>query len=328
MSMALAGAAHAQDVETFYKGKTVSVYVPVSPGGVYSNFAQVLSRHMERHMPGKANVIVQHMEGAGGDRAMDYVYNVSPKDGTVFVTPLAGAASRVLLKLGNAKYDPAKMQWMGGWGEALTVLSVLRGGPAATLEEAKQKEVVLGAIGKTSNTYLLPSLLNHLVGTKFKIIAGYQGGAPIRLAIEKGELHGWCGQWEGWTMGKPEWLRENKLIHFVQFASRRSAEMPDVPILSELAKDDEQRRMFKAIEAGIADRAFAAAPGVPKDRVAAVAKAYMATLRDPAFVADAEKQQFSIEPIEGHQIQKFVEEMMSTPPVTVAKMRQAMGLEG
>jgi tripartite-type tricarboxylate transporter receptor subunit TctC len=324
----LAGAAHADVVEDFYKGKTVTVWAPVAPGGIYSNFAQILVRHMERHMPGKPNMIVQHMEGAGGARGVEYVYNVAPKDGTALVTPLAGPALRVLLRMGPVKYEPEKMHWLGGWGESLTVLSLLKGSPASTIEEAKQKEVILGSIGRSTATYLVPALMNHMLGTKFKIITGYTGGAPIRMAMEKGEVHGWSGQWEGWTMGKPEWLRENKLVHLVQLASKRSAELPNIPLLSDLAKDEEQRVIFTVMQSGLSDRALVAPPGVPKDRLDAVTKAYQATLRDPAFVADAKKQQFDIEPIEGAEIQKFVETMMATPPATVEKMRKAMGLDG
>jgi tripartite-type tricarboxylate transporter receptor subunit TctC len=322
-----APSAKADDAEKFYSGRTVTVWAPVAPGGIYSNFAQILVRHMERHMPPKTNMIVQHMEGAGGVRGLDYVYNVAPKDGSAFVTPLAGPALRVLLRLGPSKYDPAKMHWLGGWGESLTVLSLLKGSPAATIEEAKQKEVILGSLGRSTATFLVPTLMNNLLGTKFKIITGYTGGAPIRLAMEKGEIHGWSGQWEGWTMGKPEWLREGKLIHLVQVASKRSSELPSVPLLSDLAKDEEQRNIFSVIQSGLADRAFVAPPGVPKDRLALVAKAYQATLRDPAFVADAKKQQFAIDPIAGEDIQKSVERMMSTPPATVERMRKAMGLD-
>jgi tripartite-type tricarboxylate transporter receptor subunit TctC len=324
-------AAQADSATDFYAGRTISIYVGVAPGGIYSNFAQILVRHMEKHMPGKPNLIVQHMEGAGGARAVDFVYNVAPKDGTVFITPNAGVAIRVLLRMGGTKYEPEKMNWLGGWGDAVNVLSLLKGpkGPAAnSLEEAKTKEVVLGAIGKSSNTYLMPALMNSQLGTRFKIITGYSGGAPIRLAIEKGEIDGWTGQWEGWKMSKPEWVRDGKLLHLVQFASKRDPELKDVPLLSEFAKNEEQRTMFKLVQSGVSDRALVGPPGVPKDRLAAVEKAYQATLRDPAFQVDAKKQEFDIDPIPGKEIQEFVEEMMRTPAATVDKMRKAMGLDG
>jgi tripartite-type tricarboxylate transporter receptor subunit TctC len=321
-------AAHADSVEDFYKDKTVTVYVGVSPGGIYSSFAQILVRHMEKHMPGHPNFIVQHMEGAGGARAVDYVYNVAAKDGTVFMTPNPGVALRVLLKIGNTKYAPEKLNWLGGWGDAVNTLTLLEPAPVKTVDEAKKKEVVLGAIGKNGNSYWIPALMNSQLGTKFKIISGYQGGTPIRLAIEKHEVDGWCGQWEGWKLAKPELLRDGKLVHLVQLAARRSKDLPTVPLLSELATTDEQRAIFKIVQTGIADRAFVAPPDVPKDRLTAAAKAYQATLRDPAFLADAHKAQFEVDPVDGKEIQEFIRETMATTPERAEKMRKAMGLEG
>lgn len=333
MAAAVAAAAwpsyapRAQDVADFYEGRTVTVYVGVSPGGIYSTFAQILSRHMGQYIPGKPEVIVQHMEGAGGTKVNNYVYNVAPKDGTVVLTPNAGAAARVLLDIGNPKYDPAKFRWLGGWGEAVNTLTVLKGSPASTIEEAKKKELVLGAIGKSSNTYLIPALISNTLGTKFKIITGYRGGSPIRLAIEKGEVHGWSGQWLGWKLAKPDWIREGKLVHLLQLASKRAPDLPDVPLLTDFATNDEDRAMFRFVQTGIADRALVTPPDVPADRAAALGEAYQKTLRDPAFVAEAGKRQYSIDPIPGAEIQKFVEEMMNMPPSLRAKIRVAMGLD-
>jgi tripartite-type tricarboxylate transporter receptor subunit TctC len=327
-TVAAPSVAKADPVEDFYKGKTVQVYVGVSPGGIYSSFAQILTRHMEKHFPGRPNIIVQHMEGAGGARMVDYLYNVAPKDGLAFGTPNPGVTLRVLLKIGNTKYDPAKFTWLGGWGEAVNSLTLLEPAPVHSVDEATRKQVVLGSIGKNGNSYWIPALMNDFLGTKFKIITGYQGGSPIRLAIDKHEVDGWCGQWEGWKMAKPEYVREGKLVHLVQLAAKPSKDLPKVPRLSELAKTDEQRAIFKIVETGIADRAFIAPPGVPKDRLAAAAKAYLDTLRDPAFVADATKAQFEIDPIEGKEIQEFIAETMATPPERIARMRKAMGLEG
>jgi len=318
----------ADSADDFYKGKAVNMYVGVAPGGIYSTFAQVLARHMEKHMPGKANVIVQHMEGAGGARSVDYIYNVAPKDGTYVITPNAGVAIRVLLKMSNTKYDPAKLRWLGGWGDAVNVLTLLEPAPVKTLAEAKQKEVILGAIGRNSNTFLIPTLINNTLGTKFKVITGYTGGAPIRLAIEKREIHGWTGQWEGWKMSKPEWIRDGKLLHLVQLGNERAQDLKNIPLLSEVAENDDQRAMFRIVQSGIADRAFVAPPGVPADRLAALERAYMRTLQDPAFVADAKRQQFDVEPVKGAAIQEFVEGMMTLPDSTVEKLRKLMGLGG
>ena len=322
-----ASAPKAQSVEDFYKGKTLTIYVGVSPGGIYSTFALMLSKHMGQYIPGKPEIVVQHMRGAGGTKAVNYVYNVAPQDGSVIIAPNAGVTKRVVLGIGNPKYDPSKMHWLGGWGEAVNTLTLRSDAPVKTIDEAKKKEAILGAIGKSSNTFMMPSLLNNVLGTKFKIISGYRGGSPIRAAIEKGEVHGWAGQWMGWKLRKPDWVRDGKIVNLVQMASKRAPDLPNVPLLSDFAKTDEERKMFTFIQTGIGDRALVAPPGVPADRRAAIAAAYQKTLRDPAFLAEAKKRSYDIDPIEGAAIQKFVSDVMNTPKPMVAKLQAAMGIK-
>lgn len=320
--------ARAETPAEFYKGKTINLYVGVSAGGIYSTFALILAQHLEKRIPGKPNIVVQHMPGAGGTRAVEYVYEIAPKDGTAVLTPNAGVALRVLLGIDNATYDPAKFTWLGGWGEAVNTISLLKDNtPVRTLDQAKETEVVLGSIGKASNTYFIPALMNNTLGVKFKIVTGYRGGAPIRLAIERGELNGWAGQWTGWKLAKPDWVREGRLVHLVQLASEPAADLTNVPLLSSFATTAEQRQMFTAVQSGIPDRAIVVPPGVPVDRVAALRAAYEQTLRDPAFLKDATTREFEIDPISGDRIQKFVTDLMATPKPVVARMKEAMGLK-
>ena len=321
-------AARAETPAEFYHGKDIHLYVGVSPGGIYSTFALILSKHMQAHIPGHPNIIVQHMPGAGGSRAVAYMYDVAPKDGTAVITPNAGVVLRILLGLTQAGYDPGKFAWLGGWGEAVNTITLLKDNTTVrTLDDAKKTEVLIGTIGKASNTYLIPALMNHTLGTKFKMITGYRGGSPIRLAIEKGEVNGWAGQWTGWKLRKPKWVKEGRLATLVQLARKPLPDLPHVPLLSSLAKNKEQRQMFDAVASGIADRAICVPPGVPADRAAALGKAYQETLRDPAFLKDAKARKFEIDPVPGADIQKLIEELMATPKPVVAKMKTAMGLE-
>jgi len=321
-------AARAETPAEFYKGKEIKLYVGVSPGGIYSTFALLLSKHMGKHIPGQPKVIVQHMPGAGGSRAVAYVYDVADKDGTAVITPNAGVVLRILLGLTKAGYDPSKFKWLGGWGEAVNTLTFLKANtPVRTIADAQKTEAIVGSIGKASNTYLIPALLNHTLGLKLKIISGYRGGSPIRLAIEKGEVAGWAGQWTGWKLRKPDWVREGKLVTLVQLARKPLPDLQDVPTLGSLAKNDDERQMYRAVASGIADRAFAVPPGVPADRAAALGKAYQDTLRDPEFLKDAKKAKFDIDPISGDEIQTLVDALMATPKPVVAKMKTAMGLE-
>lgn len=319
--------AKADAVADFYRGKTVSIYVSVAAGGLYSTFAQMLAKYFGAHIPGNPTVIVKHLTGAGGLRANNFVYNAAPKDGTVVLTPVSGLTKNVVLGGSKAKYDPLKFHWLGGWGEAVSDCTVFKTAPATTIEAARKTEIVIGAFSKSSSTFRTPSVLNNMLGTKIKIVTGYRGGSKVRLAMEKGEVHGFCGQFAGWKTRKPEWLREGKLAHLVQLASKRSADMPDVPLLSEFARNDEEREIFSFIQSGIEDRAMLVAPGVPAERVAALEKAFMATLADPAFLAHAKKIKFDIQPVSSAEIRKFVASLLQMKPATVVKLRKAIGLE-
>lgn len=319
--------ARADSVEDFFHGKTVNVYVGLAPGGGYSTFAQILCNYLGKHIPGNPTVIVKHMPGAGGIKALNYVYNAAPKDGTAVITPNAGPTRRFVLGAEGAKYDPLKFNWLGGWGDSMFVLTVLNTAPVKSLKEAMEKEAILGAIGKGDVTYQNPTLMNNTLGTKFKIIPGYRGGSQIRLAMEKGELEGWCGQLMGWKTFKPEWTREGKLVHLVQLTDKPSPDLPGVPRLVDFAQNEEQRQMFRFVQSGIEDRTFAAPPGVPADRLAALEKAYLATLNDPAFKEEATKQKYDVDPKTSKEVFEIIETMMKMSPELVAKLKKAMDIE-
>lgn len=319
---------HAADaVADFYKNKTVSIYVGVAAGGLYSTFAQTLARFMGKHIPGNPKVIVEHQLGAGGVIALNNVYNVLPKDGTVLITPLSQTAKRVVLGDAAVKYDPKKWHWLGGWGEAVVTCTVLSTAPAQTISEARQKEDIIGSFDTGSLTYTYPLAANSLIGTKFKMVLGYPGGNEVRIAMERGEVHGLCAQYDGWKSTRPQWVSEDKLTHLVQFASKSHPDLPNVPLLSSFAKTDEDRQIMKFVEWGIEDRAMVMAPGVPEERVKAMEKAYMDTLKDPEFLADADKLKFEIAPITGKEIRDFVDEIMALKPETVGKIKKSMGLD-
>jgi tripartite-type tricarboxylate transporter receptor subunit TctC len=325
--MAVSPVRAAESVEDFYKGKTVIIYVGLAAGGLYSTFAQILARHMPQHIPGNPSVVVQHQPGAGGLIAANSVYNTLPKDGTVVLTPNGGMTRRVVLGEPAARFDPRKWNWLGGWSEAINDCTVWSNSPATTLEQAKTTELIIGAVDTGSATYTNPAVINYFLGTKFKIVPGYGGGSQVRLAMERGEVHGFCGQFEGWKSVKPEWLKAGRLAHLVQLASKRSPDMPNTPLLSEFARNDEEKRIFEFVQSGLEDRSMVMAPGVPQDRVVAMRKAYMDTLRDKEFLAEANGQQFEITPIEADEIRAFVEKVYTLKPDAIAKIRKAQGLD-
>lgn len=319
--------ARANSADDFYRGKNVTIVVPVSAGGVYGTFSRILAKHMAKYMPGGANIVIEHKTGAGGIIGINYVYNVARKDGTVLLTPNTGIVSTAVLRPDRVKYDPGKFNYLGAWGEAAQSLTVLKSAPAKTLQEAKSKVDVLGTIGKGTTTYQVPFMLNNLLGTKFKLVTGYRGGSPIRLAMEKGEVDGWAGLYLGWKLRKPGWIKEGKVVHLLQVASKRLPDMSNVPTLIESAENDEQRQMFTFLtNFGITGFTFVAPPGVPEDRLAAMADAYAKTLKDPAFIKDAEARRYTIDPLSRQQVTKAVNDILSTPKAIKEKAMKAMGM--
>ena len=327
-ALVMAAPAMADSVSDFYRGRTVTVVVPLDPGGVYSNFALVLERHLGRHIPGNPNVIVQHMPGAGGVTATNYVYNAAPKDGSTLITINSGVVAFAVLNKDKVKFDPLKFNWLSAWGETVTVLTVMNTAPAKSIGEAKSKEVVLGGIGRATASYQLPAVVNEYLGTRFKIITGYTGGAPIRLAMEKGEVDGFAALWEFWKTSQPEWLRDGKVIQLVQLATKKHHELTHVPLLSDLAQTEEQKKIFTFMSVGgVSARGIQLPPGVPEDRVKAMRKAVDDTFADPAFLEEAKKRQFEIDPISAEDTYETVRQQVELPPELVARMRRIMGYE-
>ncbi len=320
-------AARADAVADFYRGKTISLLVPLAPGGSYSLFAQLLQQHLPRHIPGNPTVIVQHMPGAGGVTAANYLYNVAPKDGTVLATFNSAASTYAVLNPDKIAFDPLQFTWLSGWNETVTVLVVLENSPAQTLSEAKEKEIIIGSVGAGSLTYMLPALLNTYVGTKFKIVTGYPGANNVYLAMEQGEVHGSTALAESLNASRQEWVQKDRMRFLVQIARKPYSEkMKDVPLLDDLATHDESRQVFEFLSAGsMAARAVQLPPGVPADRVVALRTAIDATYADPRFLADAKHQMFEIDPIPADDIMAKLGAMAKLPAPLKEKLRVLLG---
>ncbi len=317
----------ADAVSDFYKGKTLSLIVPLAPGGSYSLFAQLLLQHLPRHIPGNPTVIVQHMPGAGGVTAANYLYNVAPKDGTVLATFNSAASTYAVLNPDKISFDPLQFTWLSGWNETVTVLVVLENSPAQTLEEARQKEIIIGSVGAGSLTYMLPALLNTYAGTKFKIVTGYPGANNVYLAMEQGEVHGSTALAESLNASRQEWVQKDRMRFLVQIARKPYSEkMKDVPLLDSLATNEESRQVFEFLSAGsMAARSIQLPPGVPADRVVALKKALDDTYADPQFLADAKRQMFEIDPVPAEEIMRKLRAMANLPVPLKEKLRVLLG---
>ena len=313
----------AQDVADFYKGKQIAILVGFTPGGSSSLYAQALTRHMGRYLPGSPNLIVQHVPGAGGLVAANNVYNTAPRDGTTFAITGRTVAIEPLLGNKNAKFDARQFNWIGTANVEYTTCSLWHTAKVKTLQDALTTEAIVGGFGADATEVVFPKAANKLVGTKFKVVLGYPGSTEILLAMERGEVEGFCGI--GWTflkLRKGDWLKDKKINILYQMSLEKHPELPDVPAIIDYAKTSDDRKVFEFLfapqEMG---RPFFAPPGVPAERVRALREAFAQTLKDPQFLADAEKMGIEVQHVGGEQIQMLVERIYASPPEVIARAR-------
>ncbi len=318
--------AHAQSPADFYKGKTVDLYVGYSVGGGYDLYARVLARHIGTHIPGNPTVVVKNMEGAGSLRLANWLYRVAPKDGSVIGIIGRGTGFDPLLGQQGAQFDGPKFTWIGSGNHEVSVC-VAYGDRAGVTKFADltSREMTVGGTGASADTDQFPRVVNGVLGTKMKVVSGYPGGNDIVLAMERGELQGRCGwSWSSVKATHGAWIAQKKLNILVQLALQKHPDLPDVPLVTDLATSDEQRQILKLIFARqVMGRPFLAPPGIPADRAAALRAAFTETMKDPAFLADAEKAQLEVNPVPGEELQKLVAEIYKTPP-EVAKQAASL----
>ena len=315
----------AQTPAEFYKGKTVEIYVGYSVGGGYDLYARLLARHMGKHIPGNPTIVAKNMEGAASLRLANWLYQVAPKDGTVFGTIGRGTAFDPILGLKGAQFDGTKFTWIGSANDEVSVCVAWQGNGVKTFEDLRSKELTVGGTGVSADTDQFPRIINGVLGTKMRIVSGYPGGNDVVLAMERGEVSGRCGwSWSSVKSTHKSWIDDKKMIVLVQLSLNTHADLANVPVVQDLATTDEQRQILKLIFARqTMGRPFLAPPGVPADRAAALRKAFMDTMADKDFLADAEKAQLEITPVDGEKVQALVQEIYQTPPA-VAKQAAAL----
>jgi tripartite-type tricarboxylate transporter receptor subunit TctC len=326
LAMAVA-AAPAQNVADFYKGKNVELYIGYSVGGGYDLWARVLARHMGRHIPGNPTIVVKNMEGAGSLRLANWLYRVGPKDGSVFGIIGRGTGFDPLLGQQAAQFDATKFTWIGSGNHEVSVCVAFEGRAGiSTFDDLRTKEMTVGGTGASADTDQFPKVVNGVLGTKMKIVSGYPGGNDVVLAMERGELQGRCGwSWSSVKATHGSWIAEKKLNILVQLSLQKHPDLPDVPLIIDLAKTDEDRQILKLIFARqVMGRPFLAPPGIPAERVEALRQAFTATMTDPAFMADAEKSQLEVNPVAGDDLQTLVAEIYRTPPEVAKKAAQLL----
>ena len=261
------------------------------------------------------------MEGAGSLRLANWLYKVAPKDGTAFGTIGRGTGFDPLLGATKAKFDADKFTWIGSMNDEVSVCVAWHTTGINKLEDVMQKELFVGGTGPSADTDQFPKLLNGVLGTKFRIVPGYPGGNDVNLAMERGEVQGRCGwSWSSVIATHKKWYDEKTFRVLVQLSLSKHSDLPDVPLIMDFAKTDEQKQIFQLVFARqVMGRPFLAPPNVPADRVAALRKAFMETMKDPAFVAEAEKAKLEITPVSGDDVQKLVAAVHRDTPPAIAK---------
>lgn len=326
-AMTANGPASADSVEEFYRGKTVELIVGFSPGGGYDTYARTLARHMGQYIPGSPEIVPKNMPGAGGLVALNHLYNVAPKDGTVIGTFGRGLAVEPLLgrEGANIEFDATRISWLGSVNNEVGVCVSWHTSPVRTWEDVLETELVVGTEGPGSDYGVVSSALHNILGGRLKAVAGYTGSNEILLAIERGELDGLCGwSWSSATSRRPEWIEGGKVNILVQIALQKHPDLPDIPLIMDLAQTDEQRQMLRLIFSRQSmGRPFAAPPGIPEEHASALREAFEATMKDPRFLADAEQAGLEVNWISGEAIADLLASVYQTPQPLVSMAAEA-----
>lgn len=319
--------AAANDVASFYSGKTVTVVVAAGPGGGHSVYTQVLAPTLQKNMPGNPNFIVQNMGGAGGVKAANYLAGAAPQDGSYLGILLQDTPMAARLRPSGTRYDPGKFHYLGGADVTRSAFVVSNRAGATTIEDARTNEVLLGSTGKGSQTFIVPTLVNALVGTKFKVVMGYQGMGDIYQAIERGEVHGFQSVWSPIAALRPHWI-EQKFVTVLAAASLdRLPDRPEVPLLINLVKDPKDKAIMELIAvSGVIGRCWLAPPGIPEDRLDALRAAFARTLADPAVAAEAKRRNLTWEPVSWQNLQGAVGKIVKADESIYVRMRQILGM--
>ena len=321
----LSSAASSQDVASFYNGKTVRIVVGFSPGGGYDQYARLVARHIGRHIPGNPAVVVQNMPGSASLKSVQYLDAGAPTDGTTITTFDQGLITQSITSPDKVPLKFLNYPWIGAASQDFRVCYVWNGRGVSNWKDFVAKENIrFGNTGVGTSAYVDNRILSELLGAKIHQVQGYPGSADKRLAIERGELDGDCGSW---TSVPEDWVKGKKIALLVRFSHNRLPAMPEsMAYAADLLTDAKKKETFALLTAGaMIGRPFIAPRGVPADRVAALQKAFAATMKDPEFVTEAEKQQLPIIPMAAAEIEGTIRKLYQTPPDIVAAAKEITG---
>jgi tripartite-type tricarboxylate transporter receptor subunit TctC len=308
--------ATADPVEDFYRGKQIRFIIRSGVGGSYDSYSRLLGRHIGKHIPGNPTIIAVNMPGGGGIRSANYVAKIAPQDGTILTIVSQGLPVDQALGL-NASFqaDLRDFNWVGNISASNQVLVTWHTSPTKTLADLMRRETVIGSSQAGSISVQMPAVLNNIVGTRIRIVFGYPDGRDINLAMERGEVEGRAtNPWASYISTDPHYVEKKQIIPVIQMGMEKDPDLPHVPLMRDLVRNPADQPvldfMSKAVSFG---RPIATTPGVPAERVAALRRAFDATLKDPAFIQDAKTQRAEIQPMTGAQLDQIVRDIVGAP---------------
>jgi tripartite-type tricarboxylate transporter receptor subunit TctC len=323
----LATPALADPIADFYSGKQIKFVIRSGVGGSYDSYSRLLGRHIGRHIPGNPSVVALNMPGGGGIRSANYVAKVAPQDGTILTIVSQGLVIDQALGL-NASFqaDLRDFQWVGNISASNQVLVTWHTSPTRTLADLMRRETVIGSSQAGSISVQMPAVLNNIVGTRIKIVFGYPDGRDINLAMERGEVEGRAtNPWSSYISTDPQYVDNKLIIPIIQIGMQKESQLPDVPLLRDLAKDAPGQAVLDFMSKAVAfGRPIATTPGVPAERVAALRRAFDLTLKDPAFLQEAKTQRAELQPMTGAELEGIVRDVIGSPLELRERVRLAI----
>jgi len=317
-----AGTAAAQTPEQFYKGKLLDLEIGYPTGGSNDAYGRLLANHLGRHIPGAPAIVPRNTPGAGSFLAVNRVYANLPKDGTVIALGAPTLALDERLGSQGARFKTAELNFIGRVDSLINIVMMWKASKVKSIADAQMNVSTLSGTGAGSTVSIYPTVLNNVIGTKFKLVMGYRGSNEAMLAMERGEVEGHSTAWAAVKVAKPDWLRDKTVNIIVQFALKRHPELPDIPTAVELARNDEERAVLSAImNASEVGTAFFTTPGIPPERLAVLRRAFDDTMKDPDFLAEAERLRLGVSPLPGEELQKLVAQVSNLSPALLERVR-------
>ena len=318
--------AAAQSIADHFRGKTIRILVPSSPGGDRGLYPTVFAPFFGKHIPGNPAVVPVFMPGAGGSTAINNLYSVAAPDGLTIATPLVAVATAQAVGEESVKYDATKFNWIGRIPDATRVLLMSSKVDAKTVPELRGREVIAGASGRTSETYLMPAFMNKVFETRFKIVSGYQSAGKRNLAIENGELQAAITTWNDVRTYHVDWIREGGIMRLVvQIALKKHPELPNLPLLLDYTDNQADRDLIEFMSSSSqVGQPYATSPGVSAPIVEALRRAFDATMKDPAFLEKMQAAKIEYNPITGEEMAKIIERTITAPKSVIDRYKAAV----